>query len=143
MDFVAHSVRDREVDNEFIRLIREKGIGYCPTLTREVSTFVYENVPDFFDDPFFLQEADLQVLEQLKDPERQNRIRNSEAAQQYKKALEVASVNLKKLVDAGVKIAFGTDSGPPARFQGYFEHLELELMAKAGLSPNEIIVSAW
>ena len=54
----------------------------------------------------------------------------------------MASVNLKKLADAGVKIAFGTDSGPPARFQGYFEHLELELMAKAGLSPKQIIVSA-
>ena len=142
VDFIAHSVRDREVDDEFIRMLKSKGIGYCPTLTREVSTFVYENVPDFFDDPFFLREADPQVLEQLKAPERQNRIRNSEAAQQYKKALEVASVNLKKLADAGVKIAFGTDSGPPARFQGYFEHLELELMAKAGLSPKQIIVSA-
>ncbi len=142
VDFIAHSVRDREVDDEFTRMLKSKGIGYCPTLTREVSTFVYENVPDFFDDPFFLQEADPEVLEQLKDPERQNRIRNSKSAQQYKKALEVASVNLKKLADAGVKIAFGTDSGPPARFQGYFEHLELELMAKAGLTPNQIIVSA-
>lgn len=142
VDFIAHSIRDREVDDEFINLIKSKDIGYCPTLTREVSTFVYEEVPEFFDDPFFLQEADPEVLKQLKDPERQQRIRNSESAQQYKKALEVALVNLKKLADAGVKIAFGTDSGPPARFQGYFEHLELELMAKAGLSPNQIIIAA-
>jgi hypothetical protein len=33
-------------------------------------------------------------------------------------ALEVASRNLKKLATQ-VRIAFGTDTGPPARFQGY------------------------
>ena len=60
-------------------------------------------------------------------------MQNSKAAQQYKKALEVASQNLKKLVDNGVRIAFGTDTGPPARFQGYFEHMGMDLMAKAGL----------
>ena len=38
-------------------------------------------------------------------------------------------------------IAFGTDSGPPARFQGYFEHMETELMAAAGLSPRQILRS--
>lgn len=41
---------------------------------------------------------------------------------------------LKKLVDSGVKYSFGTDTGPPARFSGYFEHWEMELMAEAGLS---------
>ena len=30
----------------------------------------------------------------------------------------------------------GTDAGPsPERFQGYFEHLEMEMMAEDGLSP--------
>jgi imidazolonepropionase-like amidohydrolase len=36
----------------------------------------------------------------------------------------------------------GTDTGPPARFQGYFEHMELELMAKAGLTPARVLLSA-
>jgi imidazolonepropionase-like amidohydrolase len=103
---------------------------------------VYEEVPDFFDDPFFLKEADSTVLEQLKDPERQERIKESQSAQTYKKALDTALVNLKILADQGVTIAFGTDSGPPARFQGYFEHLEMALMAQAGLTPMQILVSA-
>jgi hypothetical protein len=38
-------------------------------------------------------------------------------------------VNLKKAADSGVTIAFGTDTGPAARFQGYFEHMELSMMA--------------
>jgi len=39
-------------------------------------------------------------------------------------------------------IAFGTDTGPAGRFQGYFEHMELEMMADAGLSPKQILMSA-
>ena len=142
VDIIAHSVRDKEVDDELINLLKEKDVCLCPTLTREVSTFVYEDVPEFFSDPFFTKEADPAVLEQLKDPERQKGVQASKAAQQYKKALEMASANLKKLADAGVTIAFGTDSGPPARFQGYFEHMELELMAKAGMTPTQILVAA-
>src|SRR5206468_3595671 len=101
-----------------------------------------EKTPDFFSDPFFLRDADSGVVEQLKDPKRQEAVRTSRAPQAYKRTLELASKNLKTLSDAGVRIAFGTDSGPPARFQGYFEHLELELMAKAGLTPMQILVAA-
>jgi imidazolonepropionase-like amidohydrolase len=36
----------------------------------------------------------------------------------------------------------GTDTGPPYRFQGYFEHLELEYMTKAGMTPMQTLVSA-
>ncbi|MFQ5744019.1 MAG: amidohydrolase family protein [Acidobacteriota bacterium] len=142
VDFVAHSVRDRLVDDELISLLKENGVCYCPTLMREVSTFVYEDVPDFFDDPFFLKEADPGVLEQLEDPGRMRRIRESPSAQRYKQALQIASQNLEILADAGVKIAMGTDTGPPRRFQGYFEHLELELMVKAGLDPALVLNSA-
>jgi imidazolonepropionase-like amidohydrolase len=41
-----------------------------------------------------------------------------------------------------VRIAFGTDTGPPGRFQGFFEHLELEMMVDAGLTPMQALVSA-
>ncbi|HEX6738194.1 MAG TPA: amidohydrolase family protein [Vicinamibacteria bacterium] len=140
-DYIAHSVRDREVDDELIRLLKQRDVCLCPTLMREVSTFVYESEPDFFADPFFLREADPAVLEQLRDPKRQQGIRTS-SAQTYKKSLETASRNLKRLVDAGVRVAMGTDTGPPGRFQGYFEHLELELMAKAGLTPAQVLAAA-
>jgi imidazolonepropionase-like amidohydrolase len=141
-DFIAHSVRDRDVDEELVRLLKERDVCLSPTLMREVSTYVYESEPPFFSDPFFLREADPAVLAQLRDPKRQEGLRTSPSAQPYKKALEVASRNLKALSDAGVRIAMGTDTGPPGRFQGYFEHMELELMAKAGLTPRQVIASA-
>jgi imidazolonepropionase-like amidohydrolase len=139
---LAHSIRDKEVDDGTIALMKSRDVCITPTLTREVSTFVYESKPAFFDDPFFLRHADKEAVAQLQEPQRQQAMRNSASAKRYKEALEVASRNLKKLSDAGVKIAMGTDTGQPARFQGYFEHMELELMAKAGLTPMQILKSA-
>ena len=140
-DFIAHSIRDREVDDELVGLLKQRDVCVCPTLTREVSTFVYESEPAFFKDPFFLREAEGDVLAELRDPKRQETYRTG-SGQQYKKALEVAKRNLKVLVDRGVRIAFGTDTGPPARFQGYFEHMELSLMAEAGLTPSQVLLAA-
>ena len=141
-DLLAHSVRDRPVDDELIALLAGREVCYCPTLMREVSTFVYEERPEWFDDPFFLKDADPAVVRALEAPDYQERIRTSPSAQTYKAALEQAKANLKALADAGVRIAMGTDTGPPARFQGYFEHGELALMVESGLTPMQAIVAA-
>jgi imidazolonepropionase-like amidohydrolase/rhodanese-related sulfurtransferase len=143
VDLIAHSVRDQPVDDELIQKLKSHNACVCPTLMREVSTFVYSETPDFFADPFFLRSADPKILDELRDPKRQEGIRSSRAAREYRKALDVAASNLKRLSDAGVRIAFGTDTGPPARFQGYFEHEELELMVeKARLTPMQAIKAA-
>jgi imidazolonepropionase-like amidohydrolase len=142
-DFIAHSVRDREVDDEFIALLKQRDICYCPTFTRELSTYVYESTPAFFKDSFFLREADQDVMRMLQEPARQAAMRASKSAQTYKAAVPVAQRNLKRIADAGVRIAMGTDTGAaPGRFQGYFEHLELEMMAQSGLTPQQILRSA-
>ncbi len=144
-DFIAHSVRDVPVDEAFITALKSRDVCYSPTFTREISTFIYDATPSWVDDPFFVQGVTPDIVWQLKDPKRQEQIRNSagwKAGQQYKAGLEVAKRNLKALVDRGVRIAFGTDTGPPARFQGFFEHLELEMMVEAGLTPMQALVSA-
>jgi len=143
VDFIAHSVRDREIDDEFISLMKARNIPYCPTLTRELSTFVYESTPAFFADSFFQREADRDVVAQLREPMRQEAMRTSRSAQAYKAALPTAKRNLKRAADAGIPIAMGTDSGAFAnRFEGYFEHLEMEMMADAGLTPAQILKCA-
>jgi imidazolonepropionase-like amidohydrolase len=141
-DYLAHSVRDAEVDDELIGLMKSRNVCLCPTLMREVSTFVYESRPAFFDDPFFRREADPKVIAALEDPARMAGVAKNAAAQQYKKALEIARKNVKRLHDAGIALAAGTDTGPPARFQGYFEHLELEEMARSGLTAAQVLKSA-
>jgi len=141
-DMIAHSIRDKDVDAELISLLKARNIVVCPTLTREVSTFVYESTPKFFSDPFFTREVGKDIIDQLNDPQKQLAMKNSKSAQQYKASLQVANRNLKKLSDSGVGIVMGTDTGPAARFQGYFEHMELEMMTKAGLTPMQALMSA-
>lgn len=141
-DLIAHSIRDTEADQAFIDSVKAKDVCYIPTLTREVSTFVYESEPDFFSDPYFLKEVDEDILTALRSADRQTRVRNSETAQLYKEALNVAMKNIDILNSQGVRIAMGTDTGPAARFQGYFEHMELEMMVEAGMTPHEAIRSA-
>jgi imidazolonepropionase-like amidohydrolase len=142
VDLIAHSVRDAPIDAGFAAELARRGLCTCPTLVREVSAFVYAEEPAFFSDPFFLKEADPAVLAELRSPERRERARANPATARYREALRTASLNLKTLVDAGAPIAFGTDTGPPARFQGYFEHEELRLMVEAGLTPTQALVAA-
>ena len=141
-DLVAHSVRNEEVDPELMRQLRETGVCYVPTLTREVSTFVYGERPDFFDDDFLMADVDEAQVLAVSDLDRREAIRNSRAARAYRIALDIAKHNVKRLSEAGLPIAMGTDSGPLGRFQGYFEHMEMDLMAEAGLSTEEILRSA-
>jgi imidazolonepropionase-like amidohydrolase len=142
VDFIAHSVRDAAVDPAFVAELARRGTCLCPTLTREVSAFAYADEPAFFGDPFFSREADPAVVAELRSPERRERARANPATARYREALRTASRNLKALVDGGAGVAFGTDTGPPARFQGYFEHEELRLMVEAGLAPTQALVAA-
>jgi imidazolonepropionase-like amidohydrolase len=143
--FIAHSVRDLPVDDAFLQAMRSNDACYCPTLMREVSTFVYDATPPWANDPFFRLGYGADVSAELADPARQARIKASPSwaqGQKYKAGLEVAKRNLKKVSDAGIRIALGTDTGPAGRFQGFFEHLELEMMVGSGLTPMQAIVSA-
>jgi imidazolonepropionase-like amidohydrolase len=141
-DFVAHSIRDADVDADVIAKFEKRNVCVSPTLMREVSTFVYESTPEFFSDSLFLTHANREWMTSLQKPEAQQAMRTSTSAQRYKVALEVAKRNLKRLSDAGVPIAMGTDTGPTGRFQGYFELMELEQMVSAGLTPRQALVAA-
>ncbi|MDX1568618.1 MAG: amidohydrolase family protein, partial [Longimicrobiales bacterium] len=141
-DLIAHSIRDAPVSRELLDLMRDRDVCLVPTLAREVSTFVYAERPDFFDDPFFRREVDSEVMETLQEPERQAAMAESESARWYREHLPLAQENMARMHEAGVRVALGTDSGPAARFQGYFEHMEMELMAEAGMSAEDILRSA-
>jgi imidazolonepropionase-like amidohydrolase len=136
---LLHSVRDKEVDDRLIQTMKKRGAWMAAaTLTRELSSFVYAKPPQWLDDPFFTRSVSSDVTQTLKAPGQ----KAVGADPRYSTALDVAKRNLKKLVDAGVKYGFGTDTGPPGRFPGYFEHLEMQLMADAGLTPTQIIQAA-
>jgi imidazolonepropionase-like amidohydrolase len=139
LNALAHSVRDKDVDDAFISTMKSHNAWMAAaTLTRELSSFTYASMPAWLDDPFFTRSVTAEVVRTLKTPG-QKAIASDP---RYSTALEVAKRNLKRLVDAGVKYGFGTDTGPPGRFPGYFEHLEMQLMSEAGLTPMQIILAA-
>ena len=136
IDGLAHSVRDKPVDDELIRLMKQhRTWQMAATLSREASMFVYATPAPFLTDPFFSRGVSPDVIATLQSAEYQNRIAADPDLPQYPKFLETAKQNLKRLADAGIRYGFGTDTGPPARFAGYFEHWEAELMVAAGLTP--------
>ena len=141
-DYVAHSIRDLDVDDEAIALFKKSNAGYCPTFMREVSAFVYPEKPAFMSDPFFLNGADPREVARVQDAAYLEKMRNDKGALWYKEHLPVAMRNMKKLADAGVTVVMGTDTGLPGRFLGYFEHMELEYMTQAGFTPMQALVSA-
>ena len=141
-DFIAHSVRDTKVDQEFISLLKSNKVCYCPTLTRDLSTYVYGRKASFFEDSYFRAEFEASEYQHLLREENQLRVREGIDYQNNQEALKMAMTNLKILANSNVQVAMGTDSGMPGRFQGYFEQLEMEMMQDAGMTPFNILKSA-
>jgi len=148
-DVLAHSVRDMDVDAELIADMKARDVGVIPTLTREVTVFVYESTPAWFTDPFFLRGMPLfkEHMDIVSAPAFQQRVRNDKVAQSIKQALVQAKRNVKIMADAGIPVAMGTDGGIPnamtfGRFQGYLEHMELELLVESGLTPLQALTAA-
>jgi len=144
---LVHSIRDQDVDQALIDMMKRNNVSYIPTLTRDLSVFVYETEPAFWQEPFF--QKGLYVyktqVDILKDAKMQQEARNSPAVQRIKGALQQANRNLKRLSDAGVTIGMGTDTASPndlGRWPGYFEHTEMEMMVQAGMTPMQVIVAA-
>lgn len=139
---LGHSVRDQLVDDALIASMKKRGTWLAAaTLTREMSTFIYAKPHPILKDPFLTRSISPELIRELETTYR-NKVSADPDLKTYPTFIEFAKKNLKKMVDAGVKVGFGTDTGPPARFPGYFEHWEMELMKEAGLTPAQIIAIA-
>jgi len=142
VDGFAHSIRDQAVDNELISTMKARNVFLIPTLVRDEVLFAYADNLKWVDDPFFQAGLEPGALAFIRNPQYVDKIRQDPDIAKYRAGLEMAKKNLKTLSDAGVKIAFGTDSGIPTRFPGYNEHRELQLMVESGLTPMQAIVAA-
>src|SRR6186997_2515527 len=94
----------------------------------------------FTDNPFFTKAVPAKDLVRLKDQVRPAQAKMP-ARDRAIRSFEIDKINLKKMVDAGVRFGFGTDSGDLRRFliAGFFEHRQMELMIQAGLTPMQVI----
>ena len=130
VDVLAHGIGDADVDAELIAIMRAKSTVYVPTLA------VYE---------FKGGAAPAERVAALLEPAALATLRGGPAATQASNAHKVRWQHLmssvKRLHDAGVPIALGTDAGMPGTFHGYSTLREMELLVQSGLTPLEAIVA--
>jgi imidazolonepropionase-like amidohydrolase len=143
VDVLAHSVRSDVIDDEFIHGMQQHGTYYIPTLTVENSAFVYAEHPAYMDTAFFRNAVPPAVFQLLNSPAYVQKIHADPLTARHRSDFANDQKNLKLAEDAGLKVAFGSDSGAnPFRIPGFAEHNELALMVAAGLTPMQAIHAA-
>lgn len=143
VDIVGHSIRDQVIDPATLQMMKAKGVTYIPTLSLDEFAYIYAKKPDWLNNEFFKKSLEPGVYEKITSEAYQNELKNSPLFETNNKAFATALQNVKKVYDAGIPVAFGTDSGAMfLRAQGFSEHLELQLLVEAGLSPLQAITIA-
>jgi len=150
-DVLVHSVIDKPVDAAFVKLLKDRHTILCPTLVvfeRYGRTFSHQLnlTPEerAWGNPEVIASLDVTKIPQDKLPERIKTAlaKPEEALDRIKKTYEIALPNLKKLEDAGVTIAAGTDAGNIGTIHGPALFREFQLMKQAGLTPMQILQCA-
>ena len=143
IDVLAHSVRDQPVDDAFVRAMLQHHTWYIPTLALDESFYLYAPDPAILQSEFLRSAAGPQLLAVFQAPGYAAKTLADPSIAQHQQDEAIARRNLKTLYDAGVQVAFGTDSGAaPGRIPGFSEHRELEDLVASGLTPLQAITIA-
>jgi imidazolonepropionase-like amidohydrolase len=150
-DILVHSVVDKPVDEAFVKLLKDRHTILCPTLVvfeRYGRTFSHQLnlTPEEqkWGNPEVIASLDVTKIPSDKLPQRiKDALADPKAAlDKINKTYEVALPNLKKLEDAGVTIAAGTDAGNIGTIHGPALFREFQLMKEAGLTSMQILQCA-
>jgi imidazolonepropionase-like amidohydrolase len=150
-DVLVHSVVDKPVDDAFVKLLKDRNVILCPTLVvfeRYGRTFSQQLnlTPEekAWGNPEVIASLDVTKVPRDKLPDRIKTAlaKPEEALDRIKKTYKVALPNLKKLEDAGVTIAAGTDAGNIGTIHGPALFREFQLMKEGGLTPMQILQCA-
>lgn len=121
IDIFAHGVRDQDIDDEFIQLMRERpNVVLIPNLP-------YRGVP-----------TDLEWLNAAMPQQAFTALENSNIPRpEVQDFFAIQARNLARMNAEGMTIAMGTDGNS---FWG--PHIEMEDMVASGMSPADVIISA-
>jgi imidazolonepropionase-like amidohydrolase len=150
-DILVHSVTDKPIDDAFVKLLKDRHTILCPTLVvfeRYGRTFSHQLnlTPEekAWGNPEVIASLDVTKIPQDKLPQRiKDALADPKAAlDKIKKTYDVALPNLKRLEDAGITIAAGTDAGNIGTIHGPALFREFQLMKEAGLTPAQVLQCA-
>lgn len=150
-DYLVHDIEDEVVPDDFIQLLKSKKVIICPTLIVAggyENTFAQKNNYSLYD----LINSNPQQIGSITDLKH---LPDTTAIGRYKKQFNskalisffghqdsIRMVNLKKMSDAGVTIAAGTDAGNIGTQHASSFFSELMAMQKSGMGNWQIIISA-
>ena len=136
----THLVRDKEIDDEFLHLLRQHpGVFVTPNLG-VTSRAMDPGRPAWLDDPLLHETISPGEIKRL---ENQFSNRKPEQLANTRKSWDLQVRNLQKMREAGVRVVLGSDSaGDPGRTMGWHAIWELDALQKAGMSPADVIVAS-
>jgi len=144
---LVHSVWSGPVDAEFLTLARRGGTIYVPTLTvpdgyRQVAARRFERdlQPLACVDP--ATRAKALATDTVAPAQRPSDSAVAERTARTARTLAQGLANLKRVHDAGIPVALGTDAGNPLTLHGASVFAELEAMQAAGLRPVDVLLAA-
>jgi len=148
-DFLVHDVEDELVDDAFIKLLKDHNVVLCPTLvviSGYFDTFAqnYLPTPEDITKGNPVQLGSLQELSYLPDslPALRYRMVAKMRAKKNDQEDSIRRVNLKRMADAGIIIAAGTDAGNIGTLHASSFFKELRAMQQAGLTNWQILTAA-
>ncbi len=143
---LVHGVFDSEVDEEFLVLAREAGVIYTPTIV------VMEGYRNVFAQvgaaglPYPADCADEGTRALLDSELPPEQTPSGEMLTRHGEYVEsnlvIGMENLRRVHEAGIAVALGTDAGNPGTLHGPSIHYEAEIFQEAGLTPMQVLISA-
>lgn len=134
----------RPMSEEAMGLMEERGV-HCLTTLSVYESFSRRRLQDleFLGYPLIKDTVPPWFIEDLRAAaSRQQNEKMKARREQSLKAFLEAVANTKKMFDAGILLAAGTDAPYPGVFQGEGIHREMELLVEAGLTPLQAIALA-
>ena len=141
---LVHNIEDRTVDAEFLTAAKRRGTIVIPTLT----------VLEGYADVFLGRSPGLRYPLECVDPSTRHKLETvlSEKVRAKGKAFwqspkvrrlfTTSADNLRRMYQAGVPIAMGTDAGNPGTAHGPSVYREMEAMQRAGMPASAVFASA-
>ena len=143
VDIIAHGVRDKPVDAEFIDMMKARSVWYIATMVLDYYQLRLRRAA-VLDARAILPARVASCGAHATGRSRLSRAHTCarQATAKNRAAVATNKQNLKALHDAGVRIGLGSDSGVGLRIPGVAEHRELALMVEAGFTPMQAITIA-
>ena len=140
VDGFGHVVRDRDIDEEFLAMLRQRRqVFFEETLWGERHA-IYEGQPAWIGESILRDTLSDDEMTQLADS---FSVASAPTTRQRESARRLLR-NVGVLNRAGVTLGLGTDTGgvTGGQYFGLASHVEMELLVKAGLTPAQAIVVA-